>query len=61
MLKEFHTLSDGTEFTRNGSVFVKIPGERVNCCTVLNALNKETNEKVMVPPLDNVEVADVVE
>lgn len=55
---EFNTLEVGAEFTRNGDKYTKIPEEPVNCCTKLNAKRVDTDEKIMVLPLDIVEVAD---
>jgi len=57
-MAEFHTLADGTKFNRNGMVYTKIPAERVNCCTVLNAIEENSQQKIMVQPLENVEVVN---
>lgn len=55
---QFKDIEVGVKFTRNGDTFVKIPEEPVNCCTKLNAKRVDTDDKIMVLPLDEVEVVN---
>lgn len=53
---QFKDVEVGVQFVRNGDTYVKITEEPVNCCTKLNAKRVDTEEKIMVLPLDEVDV-----
>lgn len=57
--KKFMDLSVGDRFKSGDVEYVKIPDERVSCCTVYNAAKAdETSTKIQVLPLTEVEVND---
>jgi hypothetical protein len=56
MNKLFKDLNIGEKFTLNNETYIKAEEERVSCCKVLNALKEATNEKVMITPLQEVQV-----
>lgn len=56
MQKQFKDVEVGKTFTFQNINYQKIPDERISCCKVLNALNNDTKEKVMILPLEEVEV-----
>jgi hypothetical protein len=58
MKKQFKDLQVGNKFTKDSIEFVRIDDERVSCCKVFNSRNTSTNEKVMILPLDEVEVQE---
>lgn len=58
MQKQFKDLATGEKFTFNGESFTRIDNEQVSCCRTLNAIKDANQEKVMIQPLENVEVAD---
>lgn len=53
-MTKFHELKIGDKFTVDNTEYERITDERVSCCKVLNALNKSTNEKVMIVPITEV-------
>lgn len=56
MEKQFKDLNVGEQFVYNSISYTRIEDERVSCCHVKNAINNQTQEKVMVTPLENVTV-----
>lgn len=57
--KKFMDLSVGTKFKTNNIEYIKIPDERISCCTVHNAAKAdEQNTKVQILPLTEVEIDD---
>jgi len=56
MLKQFKDLELNEQFVHNGVSFIRIPDQRISCCKVLNAENTSTKEKIMILPLEEVEV-----
>lgn len=56
MEQQFKDVEPGKYFIHNNVRYQKIPDERISCCKVLNAENSSTKEKVMILPLDNVNV-----
>ncbi len=56
MEKQFKDLNVGEKFIYNSIGYTRIEDERVSCCHVNNAINNETQEKIMVIPLENVTV-----
>lgn len=57
-MPRFVDISVGTKFMHEGSEYVKIKDERINCCKVLNAsLVSDKNKKIMVVPITEVELA----
>lgn len=53
---KFHELEVGQKFTFNNQEYVKIPEVKVSCCKVKhNCEITQTNEKVVLKPLDEVE------
>lgn len=55
MLTKFVDLKVGDKFKMNDREFVRIPDQRINCCTVMNAQAKDNNEKIQVVPITEVE------
>ncbi len=51
---KFHELKVGDKFLLDNTEYERINDERISCCKVLNALNKTTNEKVMIVPVTEV-------
>ncbi len=56
MNKLFKDLNIGEKFIYNNETYIKAEDERVSCCKVLNALKESNNEKVMITPLQEVQV-----
>jgi len=56
MDKQFKDLSVGEQFVHNAVSYTRITDERVSCCHVKNAINNQTQEKVMITPLEMVTV-----
>ena len=56
MNKLFKDLSIGEKFSYNNEIYTKVEEDRVSCCKVLNAVKDTTNEKVMITPLQEVQV-----
>ena len=55
----FHDVAVGSEFSMNGKKYVRIPDERINCCTVMNAAESDNRAtKIQVVPITQVEVND---
>ena len=55
----FHEVAVGNEFVLNGKKYVRIPDERINCCTVMNAAELDNRSvKIQVVPVTQVEVND---
>jgi hypothetical protein len=55
---KFHELKVGDKFVLDNIEHERITDERVSCCKVLNAINKSTNEKIMVVPITEVNVVE---
>ena len=56
-MSRFVDLQVGTKFVHEGSEYVKIKDERINCCKVLNAASaKDPTKKIMVVPITEVEL-----
>lgn len=54
---DFKDVAEGVTFSYKGKQYKKIPPVKVSCCTTLNAIEtNETNNKIMVRPLEMVEV-----
>lgn len=51
---KFHELKVGDRFMIDNIEYERINDERISCCKVLNALNKTTNEKLMIVPVTEV-------
>lgn len=56
MNKVFKDLNVGEKFSYNNEIYTKVEDERVSCCKVLNAVKETNNEKVMITPLQEVQV-----
>jgi hypothetical protein len=56
MEQQFKDVTVGQFFILNDIRYQKIQDERVSCCKVLNAENSATKEKLMILPLENVNV-----
>jgi hypothetical protein len=56
MNKLFKDLNIGEKFVYNNETYIKTEDERVSCCKVLNALKESNNEKIMITPLQEVQV-----
>lgn len=56
MNKLFKDLNIGEKFSYNNEIYTKVEDERISCCKVLNALKEINNEKVMITPLQEVQV-----
>lgn len=56
MDKQFKDLAVGEKFIHNSISYTRIEDDRVSCCHVKNAINNDTQEKVMILPLENVTV-----
>lgn len=56
MQKQFKDLENGTKFVYNGETYTRIEDDRQSCCLVYNAQKDADGQKVMVLPLENVEV-----
>jgi len=53
---KFHELPINAKFRHNGTIYVKIPAEKANCCkTTANCQNWETKQKAKISPEDEVE------
>ena len=63
-MPQFHQIPIGSKFKRDGgegdnNTYVKIPGERINCCKVNNAaLASDGNQKIMIKPVSDVIVVE---
>lgn len=57
MNKLFKDLTVGEKFLYVNETYTKVEDDRVSCCKVLNALKETTNEKVMITPLQEVQVS----
>lgn len=55
---KFHELKVGDKFLIDHIEHERINDERISCCKVLNALNKSTNEKVMIIPITEVSIVE---
>lgn len=51
---KFHELAVGDTFTTDGVSYVRITDERISCCKVFNAKKIDTNEKVQIIPITEV-------
>lgn len=57
VIKDFKDLADGTVFKYNNAEYQKMAPVKVSCCTTLNAISTgEPKNKIMVRPLEKVEV-----
>jgi hypothetical protein len=57
--KKFSDLSHGQQFTYNSMEYIKIPEERISCCSVLNAVQADNRaNKIQITPITEVEVAE---
>jgi hypothetical protein len=56
-MQQFKDLVVGAKFSYNGETYTRIEDDRHSCCLVYNAQKDNTNEKVMIMPLENVEVS----
>jgi hypothetical protein len=57
--KKFSEVTNGQYFTMNSIEYIKIPEERVSCCSVLNAVQADNRStKVQVTPITEVETAE---
>lgn len=57
--KKFSEITNGQHFTMNSIEYIKIPEERVSCCSVLNAVQADNrSSKVQVTPITEVEIAE---
>jgi hypothetical protein len=52
---KFSDLVVGDNFKYKDTLYQKIQAEKISCCRSLNAVNVETNQKVMIKPIENVE------
>lgn len=53
---QFNELSVGQKFKINGVEYEKTNPQKVSCCKTLNAVNTGNNEKVMIKPIQEVEL-----
>lgn len=53
---KFAEVTIGQKFKFNNLVLTKTEPQKVSCCKTLNAINLETNEKIMVKPYEEVEI-----
>jgi hypothetical protein len=57
--KKFSELSNGQQFTFNSIDYIKIPEERISCCSVLNAVQaNDRSIKIQITPITEVEIAE---
>lgn len=57
IIKDFKDIEDGTVFKYNNTEYQKMAPVQVSCCTTLNAITTgEPKNKIMVRPLEKVEV-----
>ena len=56
MTEPFNTIAIGTNFVWHNVEYSKIADERISCCKVLNAVRLDSGEKIMIAPIENVEV-----
>ncbi len=56
-MQQFKDLVVGAKFTYNNETYIRIEDDRQSCCLVFNAQKENTNERVMILPLENVEVS----
>lgn len=58
-LVQFKDVAVNSRFKMNGLEYIKVPDVRVSCCVVLNAAHaSDTNNKIQVLPLTEVEIED---
>ena len=58
-MPRFVDVSVGTKFIHEGSEYLKIKDERINCCKVLNAVSAtDKTKKIMIVPITEVEVLE---
>lgn len=53
---KFSDVAVGQKFKISDIVCAKIEPQKVSCCKTLNAMRLDTNEKIMVKPIDEVEL-----
>lgn len=53
---KFSELAVGQKFNINGTEYQKTETQKVSCCKSLNAIKIANNEKVMIKPVQEVEV-----
>jgi hypothetical protein len=51
---KFHELAVGDQFTIDNVSYIRITDERISCCKVFNAKKIDTNEKVQIVPITEV-------
>ncbi len=57
--KKFSEVTNGQRFTMNSIEYIKIPEERVSCCSALNAVQADNRSaKVQVAPITEVEITE---
>ena len=56
MQQQFKDLVTGAKFIFNGEAYTRIEDDRQSCCLVFNAQKDSDGHKIMVLPLENVEV-----
>ena len=59
MKKQFKDLTDGELFQHNGEEYKKIAAVKVSCCRSINCEQSSNSQhKIFIPPLTEVEVND---
>lgn len=53
---KFSELNVGQKFKFNSIEYQKAEAQKVSCCKVLNAINVATQQKVMIKPIEDVEL-----
>jgi len=59
MLKKFSTIENGTKFIHNGIKYIKVPENRVSCCSFTNSVqSNDASKKIGITPVTEVEIVE---